>query len=78
MYKILTGDVFLLDNGTIVEIIDDNYNDPFIIVKRIDNFQIYFKRNKTVLKHSISKYLGNNAKAVQILLGNSARGYDDL
>lgn len=71
--KFKTGDYWLMDNGVVIEIIDDNYNLPFIFVKRL-NYGEIIKRNQNVLERSVTKYLGRNAKAVQVLLGSNIRG----
>lgn len=71
--KFKTGDYWLMDNGVVIEIIDDSYNLPFIYVKRL-NYNDVFTRNQNVLERNVTKYLGRNAKAVQVLLSSTIRG----
>lgn len=67
--KFKTGDIYLLIDGEIIEIIDDRHNLPFIVIQRLVDNAIPLVRNQNLIKDKVDKYLGNNRAAVQVLLG---------
>ncbi len=70
VYKVYTE--HNLDKSPIfIEIIDNNYNLPFILVKRLySNYHTgSHKVNQNILKSYNYQYLGCNKKVVRILYG---------
>lgn len=63
----------MMGNGVIIEIIDVNYNDPFMLVKRLGK-ELPYSLNMNVVKRDNPKHLGNNASTVRVLLSNNTRG----
>ena len=69
MNNINTGDIYLMDNGIIVEIIREFENSPIITVQTLDEI-ISWNIYKSEFSFSIINYLGTNVDVVRLLYGD--------
>ena len=71
--KFKTGEMIMLSTNNVFEIIDANYNLPFILIRLLNNSYIG-PINQNLFEQHIIHRLGTNTSVVHLLLGNTARG----